>query len=98
MQAFDVIMSEFPNWPDRGDAVWQIAGRLLGPAYRRPSDQPAGDDPRPPFYLAPGTPRGPYVACAFEFAKFPESRGRLQPDEVQRARDYYTALGYGFTG
>jgi len=98
MQTYDVIMSEFPNWPDRGDAVWQVAARLLGPAYRRPADQPAGDDPHPPFYLAPGTPRGPYVTCAFEFAKFPESRGQIPPDEVQRARDYYRALGYTFTG
>jgi hypothetical protein len=98
MQSYDVILSEFPNWPETGDAVWQIAGRLLGPRYRRPPDQPAHDDPSPPFYLAPGTPRGPYVAVAFEFAKFPESRGRNTVEDVDRARAYYRSLGYTFTG
>ena len=98
MQAYDAILSEFPNWPDRGDPVWQIAGRLLGPAYHRPPDQPAGDDPHPPFYLAPGTPRGPYCACAFEYAKFPESRGQLTPAQVDDARAYYRGLGYTYTG
>jgi hypothetical protein len=98
MRSYDVILSEFPNWPETGDAVWQIAGRLLGPAYRRPADQPASDDPRPPFYLAPGTPRGPYIAVAFEFAKFPESRGRISPEDVDRAREYYRGLGYTYTG
>jgi hypothetical protein len=98
MQAYDVIMSEFSNWPATGDPVWQVAARLLGPAYRRPPDQPAGDDPRPPFYLAPGTPRGPYFACAFEYAKFVESRGRISQEEVDRARQYYRRLGYTYTG
>jgi hypothetical protein len=98
MQSYDAILSEFPNWPETGDAVWQIAGRLLGPEYRRPPDQPPADDPSPPFYLRPGTPRGPYFAVAFEFAKFPESRGRLTVDDVDSARAYYRALGYRFTG
>jgi hypothetical protein len=98
MQAYDVIMSEFPNWPETGDAVWQIAGRLLGPSYRRPPEQPASDDPHPPFYLAPGTRRGPYFTCAFEFAKFPESRGAISVDEIAVARAYYAGLGYQFTG
>lgn len=99
MQSYDVILSEFPNWPETGDAVWQIAARLLGPAYRRPADQPATDDPHAPFYLAPGTPRGAYVTCAFEFAKYVESHGRgLASSEVDRARAYYRSLGYTYTG
>jgi len=36
------------------DSTWQVLGRLLGPRYRRPSDQPSGDDPTPPNYFAAG--------------------------------------------
>src|SRR5712671_6679527 len=57
MADYDVVLSEFNRFPC-GDEVWQIAARLLGPAYVRPPDQPKSDDPRPPWYLAPGTVRG----------------------------------------
>lgn len=99
MRHFDTIMAEFDNWPQVSDAEWQIAGRTLGPAYHRPSDQPSGDDPNPPFYLAAGTPRGPWFPVAFEFAKYVESHGSgMTPEEVERGRQYYKALGYTFTG
>jgi hypothetical protein len=98
MQNYDVILSEFENWPAHGDATWQIAGRLLGPSYRRPVDQPEGDDPRPPFYLAPGTPRGPYFTCAYEFGTYPWVRDRISQDDVERGRAYYRRLGYSYTG
>jgi hypothetical protein len=98
MQVYDVILSEFDNWPATGDPTWQIAARLLGPAYRRPADEPASDDPRPPFYLAPGTPRGPYFTCAYEFGTYPWVRARLSAADVDRGRAYYRALGYQFTG
>jgi hypothetical protein len=97
LQPYDVILSEFDNWPATGDPTWQIAGRLVHP-YHRPADQPSGDDPNPPFYLAPGTPRGPYYACAYEFATYQWVRGRISAADVQRGRDYYKALGYAFTG
>lgn len=99
MQTFDVIMSEFNNWPTTGDPAWQIAGRLLGPAYRRPSDQPSSDDPNPPFYLGAGTPRGPYFAVGFEYAKYSESHGGgMSIGDVAQARAYYANLGYTYLG
>src|SRR5207248_613380 len=51
MRDYDAILSEFPNWPTTGDPVWQIIGRLSGPAYRRDPAQPPADDPTPPWYL-----------------------------------------------
>lgn len=98
LQSYDVILSEFDNWPATGDPTWQIAARMLGPAYVRPSDQPSGDDPHPPFYLGPGTPRGGYFTCAYEFATYPWVRNRISAADVQKGRDYYKALGYQFTG
>jgi hypothetical protein len=88
--------------------VWQIAGRLLKP-YHRPPDQPALDangnpnDPSPPFYLAPGTNRGPYFAIAFEtWAPYSWVRvgdplspaGQAMKQEIDRRRQYYRNLGY----
>lgn len=97
LQGFDVILSEFDR-DLRADTVWQIAGRLLGPAYRRPADQPAGDDPHPPAYLAPGTPRGPYYTCAFEWATYYWVRGHIDKAEVDEGRAYLKALGYSSFG
>lgn len=93
LQGFDVILSEFDR-DLHADTVWQIAGRLLGPAYRRPADQPAGDDPHPPAYLAPGTPRGPYYTCAFEWATYYWVRGHIDKAEVDEGRAYLKGLGY----
>lgn len=97
LQTYDVILSEFDNWPATGDPTWQIANRLLGPAYKRPPDQPAADDPNEHDYLRPGTPRGPYFAVAYEFATYDWVRGRLTAAQVQQGRDYYKALGYTYT-
>lgn len=98
MQPYDVIMSEFNNWPITGDPTWQIAGRMLGPAFHRPADMPSGDDPNPPFYLAAGTPRGPYRTVAYEFATYPWVRGRISAADVEAGRLYYQQLGYTYTG
>lgn len=76
-QALDVVISElpYPMGPpalyDPANAtpwnqVWQIVGRLQRPYYRS-ADQPADDDPNPPYYLAGGTPRGLFVYWAWEF-------------------------------
>lgn len=98
MQAYDVILSEFDRFPAT-DAVWQVAARLLGPAYRRPSDQPHGDDPTPPFYLKGGTPRGPYFTCAFEWVgEYDFVRGRTTDEKIANERAYFKSLGYVYTG
>jgi hypothetical protein len=93
-QALDVILQEFPG-PPTGDQVWQIAARELGPAYVRPADEPAGDDPSPPFYLMGGTARGPWYAVAFEFDEYRWVRGQVTAAEIQQERVYLGAIGYG---
>lgn len=93
---YDVILSEFNNWPVTGDATWQIAGRLLGPDYIRPPNQPQDDDPSPPFYLAEGSPRGSYYAIAFEWGAYPGVRWQYTPQDYINGRNYYKALGYKF--
>lgn len=113
LQSYDVILSEFDNWPATGGPTWQIGKRMLGaPHYTMPSDQAAviargPSDPQyaaaydtysDPGYLAPGTPRGPYFTCAYEFCTYDWVRGRLSAADVQKGRDYYRALGYEFTG
>lgn len=98
LQVYDVILSEFDNWPATGDPTWQIANRMLGPAYVRPPDEPSSDDPAEHNYLAPGTPRGPYFTCAYEFCTYAWVRGELTAAQVQQGRDYYTALGYRWVG
>jgi len=98
MADYDVVLSEFNRFPC-GDEVWQIAARLLGPAYVRPPDQPKSDDPRPPWYLAPGTVRGPYYAVAFEWVGLYDFiRGRSTPEQCEKERQYLKRLGYKWTG
>jgi hypothetical protein len=92
-QALDVVLQEFPG-PPTGDQVWQIAARELGPAYVRPPDQPAGDDPAPPFYLAGGTPRGPWVPVAFEFDEYRWVRAQVTAAQIGEERQYLTTMGY----
>jgi hypothetical protein len=96
-QALDVILNEFPG-PPAGDPLWQVAARMLGPAYHRPPDQPAGNDRMPPFYLAGGTPRGRFHAVALEFDLFRFVRGRVTADVVRRERDQLRAIGYSYVG
>lgn len=91
MSGYDVILTEMENWPTVGDAEWQVAGRLLGPAYIRPAAQQG--DPTPPFYLAPGSSRGPYFTCAFEYGEFNFVRDS-DVQKVDAARSYYRSLGY----
>ena len=93
MTNFDTLLGEFDNWPALGDREFQILGRLLGPAYVRPPQQPAGDDPHPPFYLGTPSPRGPYCVVAFEYATYDWVRGNLTAAQVQEGRAWYQACG-----
>ncbi len=93
MAGYDLILGEFDNWPATGDAVWQVLGRLLGPMYLRPPDQPAGDDPHPPFYLKTPSARGKYYVDCLEFAEYDWVRGRISAADVALARRYYLQLG-----
>jgi hypothetical protein len=101
MSTYDVVVSEidFANDIPPNDTIWQIAGRLLGPAYKRPPDQPVSDDPHPPFYLAPGNPRGRYFTCCMEWeGAYHWVRGQSTADQEASRRAYIRALGYTCTG
>lgn len=98
MQPYDVVFSEW-GVPLEQDSFWQVAARLIGPAYRRPPDQPSADDPRPPFYLAPGTPRGPYYAISFELVNpglYAWVRGQCTAAQIQQKQNYVKAAGYRY--
>lgn len=101
MQGFDLILNEFGGQNSLGhdDAVWQILGRLIRP-YNRPSDQPAQDDPNPPFYLGTPGPRGPVYNCAFEFGpdEYLWVRGQITKAQVDADRAYLKVLGARCTG
>lgn len=98
MTAYDVLLSEFESWPlgtPAGDQVWQIGGRLLGPRYRRAADQPATDDPHPPWYLREGNPRGRYFAVAFETTdEYLWVRGRVTAETCLARRQYFYDRGW----
>lgn len=98
MQNFDTILSEFNTVHE--DSCWQVVGRMVQP-YNRPPDQPSGDDPHPPFYLAPGNPRGPYFYVAFEptvGGVYQWARGQCTLADVQNVRAYLHGLGCSLTG
>jgi hypothetical protein len=91
MMVYDAVLSEF-EWPTTGDQVWQVVGRLTSP-YNRPPDQPADDDPNPPFYLGHDNPRGPIFYCAYEYATYQWTRGQVTAEQVQNSRDYFSVMG-----
>jgi hypothetical protein len=98
MQTYDTILSEFNSVHE--DSCWQIVGRMVSP-YHRPPDQPAGDDPHPPWYLQTGSPRGPYFYVAFEptiGGVYEWCRGRCTLEAVQATRQYLRDLGCAYTG
>jgi hypothetical protein len=98
MQTYDTILSEFNTVHE--DSCWQIVARMVAD-YHRPADQPAGDDPYPPFYLSHGTPRGRYYYVAFEPTKggvYEWCRGHCTLDEVNEVRAYLHSLGAELTG
>lgn len=96
-KAVDTVLSEFPfplesNW----DQVWQIVARLNQP-YNRPLNQPPHDDPNPPFYLAGGTPRGPFYYVKWEFDTYGWVRS-TDESTVRWHRQYLQNLGAAKTG
>lgn len=94
MVDYDVICAEFQDGALHQDSTWQVAGRMLGPAYKRPPEQPSGDDPSPPWYLAGGNARGPYFAVAFEYYAYEFVRSSVSQATVQGDRNYLQSLGY----
>ena len=95
------IPSDFCNQPDdvraEYDQCWQISKRLLGSKWKRPSDQPACDDPGMAPDL-PGTPRGPYAKVAFEFLTYEMVRNQMSPQLLADVRAYIKGMGWEIIG
>lgn len=109
MDGYDIIFAEFsddqlaglPDAPTSGnDTIWQIFGRCVRP-YNRDPNQPANDDPNPPFYLV-DSPRGPRKFVAFEggfkYGEYPWVRvdmNNYQPLQslISQRREYFKQLG-----
>jgi hypothetical protein len=98
MTTYDTILSEFNTVHE--DAYWQIVGRMLE-HYVRPPDQPAGDDPHPPWYLRTPSPRGPYFYVAFEPTQagvYEWCRGRCTIEQIKQQDAYMRSTGVTLTG
>lgn len=97
MEPYDTILSEFASVHE--DSCWQVVARMV-PHYHRPPDQPAGDDPNPPFYLV-NCSRGERFYVGFEPTKggvYEWCRGWCSLEDVQATRAYLRGLGCGLTG
>lgn len=91
MVGYDVILGEF-NSGEFDGTVWQVLGRMIDP-YIWPPDQPAVSDSNPaPKYLAPGSPRGPYVYRVFEYYIYLWVRG-ASAETVASAKAYFVGCG-----
>jgi hypothetical protein len=107
-QGLDVILNQFDAPLGYNDRLWQIAARMLGPAYSevvarqlgKPLLGPDGkpNDPNPPWYLASGTPRGPFFAVGFEYDEYNWVRGQLTASTVAAHRKDLKSIGYAFVG
>jgi hypothetical protein len=98
MTTYDTMMGEYNTFHE--DSYWQIAGRMLDD-YVRPPDQPAGDDPHPPKYLGPDSPRGPYFYVVFEPTRpgvYEWCRGNCTREQMQQEDAYIRATGATLTG
>ena len=93
MQVFDVLLAEYrADYPRHDDDEWQINARMVRP-YHRPGDQPANDDPNPPWYLAPGNPRGPYFFVSYERETYLWVRGRVSREDIAASARYHRDMG-----
>lgn len=92
--ALDEADWEGNYWPvTNWDQYWQILARWLGPNYHRPSNQPSGDDPTPPFYLGGGTPRGRFGVQCLEPYTYQWVRGQVDAKQVPLVLQLLQSLG-----
>jgi hypothetical protein len=96
LQNFDIILAEInPGLND--DTFWQIVARMV-PHYVRPADQPAHDDPNPPFYLGSPNPRGMFFFSCFEWNMYGDVRGQLTVQQLEADRQKLKAAGCYIVG
>lgn len=92
--ALDVILQEFPASAPmptgEPEQVWQMMGRMVRPYHRDPNQI---DDPNPPYYLAQGTPRGPYYYVCYEYDTYYWVRGKISVQQIESDRRYLRARG-----
>lgn len=99
LSGFDTLLHEWSNLSTaHSDETWDVGPRVLGPAWRSPSDLPAGYPIGPWYWTANPTPRGPYFACAFEYAEYQWIRGQVSSADVQNARAYLQGCGWSGLG
>lgn len=98
MWLFDMVIAEFDSQLDQ-DSTWQIIGRLqhrFGD-YKRPPEQPAGDDDgpgKPPAYLRVW----PGVLMCQEWDTYFDVRFFTTPAQVQQKRNKLRAMGCPYVG
>jgi hypothetical protein len=96
MADYDLILGEFNDEQLDVDDCWQILARYLGPAYHRPANQPAADDPGAPFganapqFALAGTDK---VYRVFERMLYGDVRGRYTSERVLANKRRFEALG-----
>lgn len=90
LDAYDTLLSEYDPNNLHSDNTWQIVGRCTRP-YNRPPDQPANDDPSPPYIIEPCT-RGARFYIMYELLTNRWVRGQVSIDECNQAYDYFKAM------
>lgn len=93
LDAYDGLMSEYDPFNLHSDNTWQIVGRCANP-YIRPPDQPAGDDPHPPYIIEPCS-RGKRFYNMYELLTYRWVRKQVSIAECNDAYDYFTTMAPG---
>ncbi len=90
LDSYDTCLSEFDPFNLHSDNTWQIVARLTRP-YNRPSDQPNGDDPNPP-YIIEDCSRGPRFYIMYELLTYLWVRNLVSIEECNNAYDYFKTM------
>jgi hypothetical protein len=91
LDSYDTLYSEYNPFNLHEDSTWQIVGRCTRP-YNRPSDQPSGDDPNPPYYLQPPTTRGIRFYIMYELLTYLWVRNEVSIEQCNETYDYFKAM------
>lgn len=90
LDAYDSLLSEYNPFNLHSDSAWQIIGRCSRP-YNRPPDQPAGDDPNPP-YIIQDCSRGKRFYIMYELLTYLWVRNEVTIEECNNEYDYFTEM------
>lgn len=90
LDAYDTLLSEYNPFNLHSDDTWQIVGRCTRP-YNRPSDQPSGDDPKPP-YIIQDCSRGKRFYIMYELLTYLWVRDEVDINACNETYDYFKAM------